>query len=145
MGYADDYICDEGTTIIGRKGTINSPIYVETKFWNVDTAFGLSAFECLDRKFLYCFCLNYDFTERDKGTTLPSLVKKDLLNLSMPFPSLKKQQSIVKQLDKLSAQTQRLETIYQRKLEALQQLKQSILQKAFTGELTTDTITEEAA
>src|SRR5690625_2169137 len=35
FGYADDYLCPEKTTIIGRKGSINNPIYVETKFWNV--------------------------------------------------------------------------------------------------------------
>lgn len=41
MGYANDYLCKAGTTIIGRKGTINSPIYVNQPFWNIDTAFGL--------------------------------------------------------------------------------------------------------
>ena len=40
MGYADDYICEPHTVIIGRKGSINKPIFVETPFWNVDTAFG---------------------------------------------------------------------------------------------------------
>ena len=56
MGYADDYLCEEGTTVIGRKGSINNPIYVQEKFWNVDTAFGLCAKEMLDKKFLYYFC-----------------------------------------------------------------------------------------
>lgn len=65
MGYADNFICNEGTTIIGRKGTINSPIYVEEKFWNVDTAFGLSPSENIDSKFLYYFCLGYDFTKAE--------------------------------------------------------------------------------
>ena len=41
MGYADDYICEADTVIIGRKGNINNPIYVSEPFWNVDTAFGL--------------------------------------------------------------------------------------------------------
>ncbi|HEY9844865.1 MAG TPA: hypothetical protein V6D03_01580 [Candidatus Caenarcaniphilales bacterium] len=41
-------------------------------------------------------------------------------------------------MDILSAETQRLEGIYQQKLAALKKLKQSILQKAFTGELTVD-------
>src|SRR5690242_16655067 len=40
MGFADDYLCEGGATIVGRKGTINKPIYVKTRFWNVDTAFG---------------------------------------------------------------------------------------------------------
>jgi len=43
MDYADDYICKAQTVIIGRKGSINNPIFVEEPFWNVDTAFGLEA------------------------------------------------------------------------------------------------------
>ena len=100
MGYAEDYICDEGTTIIGRKGSINCPIYVTQKFWNVDTAFGLSPLECLNKKFLYYFCLSYDFTKHDKGTTLPSLTKVDLLNnIFIPLPPLSEQKRIVEILD----------------------------------------------
>ena len=38
---ANDYICPAGTIIIGRKGSINNPILVNEKFWNVDTAFGI--------------------------------------------------------------------------------------------------------
>ena len=33
FGYADEYLCNEGTTVIGRKGTINRPLFVNTKFW----------------------------------------------------------------------------------------------------------------
>ena len=54
MGKANDYLCPPNCTIIGRKGNINKPIYVETKFWNVDTAFGLSANEeILNPRYLY--------------------------------------------------------------------------------------------
>jgi type I restriction enzyme S subunit len=99
MGWTDDYICESGTTIVGRKGNINSPIYVETKFWNVDTAFGLSAKELLNSKFLNYFCISYDFSEHNKGTTIPSLVKSDLLQISIPVPPLPEQQRIVAILD----------------------------------------------
>ena len=62
MGYADDYICEANTVIIGRKGSINKPIFVESPFWNVDTAFGLVANQkILMPKYLYYFCVNYDF------------------------------------------------------------------------------------
>jgi type I restriction enzyme S subunit len=40
MGYADDYLCGAETVVIGRKGSINKPIYVEEPFWNVDTVCG---------------------------------------------------------------------------------------------------------
>ena len=56
-----------------------------------------------------------------------------------PFPSVDEQKRIVAKLDFISIETQRLETIYRKKIAALNELKQSILQKAFTGELTADT------
>jgi type I restriction enzyme S subunit len=99
MGMATDYICEAGTTIIGRKGNINSPIYADTRFWNVDTAFGLSAKAALDSRFLYFFCLSYDFSAHNRGTTIPSLVKSELLNISIPVPPLAEQQRIVGLLD----------------------------------------------
>ena len=59
-------------------------------------------------------------------------------NEKFSFPNLEQQRSIVDNLNQLSSETYRLETIYRQKLAALKELKQSILQKAFTGELTTD-------
>ena len=80
MGYADDYICDADTVIIGRKGSINNPIYVAEPFWNVDTAFGLSAKkECLLPRYLFYFCKKFDFEKLNKTVTIPSLTKSDLL------------------------------------------------------------------
>jgi type I restriction enzyme S subunit len=55
----------------------------------------------------------------------------------VPFPPLTTQQSIVQKLDALSAQTKKLEAIYQQKINDLEELKKSILQKAFSGELKT--------
>jgi len=52
-----------------------------------------------------------------------------------PFPSVKEQQIIVRKLDAMSTETKKLETIYQSKLNDLEELKKSILQKAFAGEL----------
>jgi type I restriction enzyme S subunit len=135
MGYANKFICEEGTTIIGRKGTIDKPIFIEDKFWNVDTAFGLHALKELDKRFLFYFCKSYDFTKQDKGSGRPSLVKSDLLQINVPFPPLSDQQTIVRQLDALRAETQKLEAIYTQKLSDLEELKKSILQKAFSGEL----------
>jgi len=57
----------------------------------------------------------------------------------IPFPCLTKQNYLVTKMDELAAETQRLETIYRQKIAALKELKQSILQKAFTGELTSNT------
>ncbi|MBK8605192.1 MAG: restriction endonuclease subunit S [Saprospiraceae bacterium] len=61
-----------------------------------------------------------------------------LRSFPIPFPTLKEQQTIVRQLDALRAETQKLEAVYQKKLDDLEELKKSILQKAFAGELKTE-------
>ncbi|MHB8103244.1 MAG: restriction endonuclease subunit S [Methanosarcina sp.] len=66
----------------------------------------------------------------------PNLSIKDLLSLPIPLPSLSQQCSIVAKLDALSTETKRLEEIYLQKLASLDELKKSMLQKAFNGELT---------
>ncbi len=58
-----------------------------------------------------------------------------LRSFPIPYPPLKDQQTIVQKLDLLSDETKRLEAIYQQKIECLEELKKSILQKAFNGEL----------
>ena len=55
--------------------------------------------------------------------------------LRIPVPSLAEQQAIVTQLDALSAETQRLAALYERKLAALEELKKSLLHQAFSGAL----------
>lgn len=102
MGYADDYICEADTVIVGRKGSINNPIFVEEPFWNVDTAFGLVAKrEVLLPRYLYYFCRNYDFERLNKAVTIPSLTKSDLLKIEITLPSLEIQEKIVNRLLKI--------------------------------------------
>lgn len=85
---------------------------------------------------------NLLFTGDKAGATRQALTKAQIQKVSICFPGLEEQRIIVQGLDLLSEETQRLESIYRRKLEALKELKQSILQKAFTGELTNTTANE---
>ncbi len=91
------------------------------------------------------FWLNYFiFASRKKiydlgsGATFPNVSTDILKKLFIPLPPLSEQQSIVQKLDALSAETKKLETIYQQKLNDLEELKKSILQKAFNGCLNYD-------
>jgi len=72
------------------------------------------------------------------GTTFKELSGSKLSEVIIPIPkTLKEQQSIVKSFNALSAETKKLEAIYQQKINDLEELKKSILQKAFNGELKT--------
>jgi type I restriction enzyme S subunit len=132
MGYATSYICEAGTTIIGRKGNINTPIFSETKFWNVDTAFGLAARPGLDSKFLYYYCLSFDFSVLNRGTTIPSLVKSELLGLSILLPALPEQQRIVGILDEAFDGIATAKAIAEKNLQNASALFESHLQSVFT-------------
>lgn len=99
IGRADQYLCIAGSTIIGRKGTINNPIFVEEHFWNVDTAFGLKANDAILDKYLYYFCLSFDFSKLDKSTAMPSLTKTSIGNVLIPIPPYKEQERIVAKID----------------------------------------------
>ena len=102
MGYANNFICQANTVIIGRKGNINKPIYVEEPFWNVDTAFGLEAKkEVLLPKYLYYFCLRFDFERLNKAVTIPSLTKSDLLKIEMELPAIAIQAEVIDRLGKI--------------------------------------------
>lgn len=103
MGRADDYICEAETVVIGRKGSINNPIFVNEPFWNVDTAFGLVAKkEVLLPKYLYYFCVNFDFEKLNTTVTIPSLTKANLLQIEIALPTLEEQKKIVNVLDKVT-------------------------------------------
>lgn len=136
MGYADDFICEEYTTIVGRKGTINNPMLIKEKFWNVDTAFGLHAKDGLNKLYLFYFCRSFDFEKMDRGSGRPSLVKSDLLKIKMPVPSLENQQRIIEQFETLYDEIILAGELYKQKLTNLEDLKKSLLEQAFAGKLT---------
>ena len=114
IGKAMEYTCLAGSTIIGRKGTINHPIFVEENFWNVDTAFGMKANnQILEDKYFYCFCLYFDFSKLDKSSALPSLTKTAIGNLILPIPPLAEQQRIVAKIEELFSQLDKIESSLQ--------------------------------
>ena len=71
------------------------------------------------------------------GAAITRLTLIKIKNVCFSLPPIKTQQIIVQKLDTLSAETQKLETIYQTKLNDLEELKKSVLEKAFNGELKT--------
>lgn len=104
MARASDYLSPANSILLGRKGTIDKPLLIREKYWNVDTAFGAVPDEkVLHYVYFYWHCKTIDFNVLNKGTTLPSTTKVDLLNLWIKIPSMEEQTrfgSIVEQADK---------------------------------------------
>lgn len=102
--------------------------------------FVLRAKDFLNNNLVYYFLLTYGFNKQmeklQKGASYPAVNDSDVKGIIIPFPkSLKEQQTIVQKLDAFSTETKKLEAIYQQKINDLEELKKSVLQKAFSGEL----------
>jgi len=101
----------------------------------------IRANEDLDNTFLKHLIGSSEFTRYvlsiQTGLGVPHISGTQIKNFNFSKPHIADQKDIASKADELLKKTQRLEAIYQQKLKALAELKQSILQKAFAGELTT--------
>ena len=88
-------------------------------------------------RYLYFQLLNSlkEFKNQSVGANTRFLKIGMIYNLQIPLPNIKEQNEIINILDNILSKTKQLETIYQQKLTKLEELKKSILQKAFRGEL----------
>ena len=88
-------------------------------------------------KWLYYQLLNSlkEFKKQSVGANTKFLKLGMIQNMQILLPPLAEQRAIVGRLEALSAETKRLEEIYEAKLEGLEELKKSVLQRAFSGEL----------
>jgi type I restriction enzyme, S subunit len=96
--------------------------------------------DILDARYLNLLLTSKPYKDKllftgEQGATRQAITKAQIEVFRIAFPKLKEQQTIVRQLDALRAETKRLEAIYQQKLLYLEELKKSVLQKAFNGEL----------
>jgi type I restriction enzyme, S subunit len=132
MSYANNYISEANSVIIGRKGNINKPILVKEKYWHVDTAFGLNPIiSKLTHDYLYWFCVRYNFEQHNKTVTIPSLTKETLLRIKIPIPPIELQNQFAERVQAIEAQKAQA----QQSLQKSEELFNSLLQKAFKGEL----------
>lgn len=137
-GRYNKYNLSGSNVIVGRVGALCGNVrHIEESIWLTDNGFKITDYNFeFDNAFL-TYLLNYKkLRSYARQAAQPVISNSSLEGVLLSFPKpLQEQQSIVKKLDKLSAKTKRLETIYQQKLDSLEELKKSILQKAFNGEL----------
>lgn len=93
----------------------------------------------ITRDYLFHLLLSKPFTDYAiQGSAragMPKVNREHLFEFRVWLPAIKKQKELAEKLDNLHKETQRLESIYQRKLAALDALKKSLLHQAFSGEL----------
>ena len=102
MSYADKYLYDKPSVLIGRKGSISKVRFSDKPFWTVDTLFYTEVNEdIVIPKYLYYKMLTMDMSEYNEGTTIPSLRTDTLYRIELDIPNKEIQRRVVKILDSL--------------------------------------------
>ena len=95
----NDYLYDGDSVCIGRKGTIDTPLFLTGKFWTVDTLFYTYGFKDILPKFCYYLFKQINWQLYNEGTVVPSLSKSTVENIKVRIPSIIQQHKICYILD----------------------------------------------
>jgi type I restriction enzyme S subunit len=141
VDYVADYLFDEDLLCVSEDGanllarTYPIAFSISGKTWVNNHAHVLRFKNIVSQKFVELYLNSIKLDDFVSGMAQPKLNQSMLNKIPIPFPPIKEQQAIVQKLDALSIETKRLEAIYQQKILDLEELKKSVLQKAFNGEL----------
>ena len=90
----DDFLYDGESVFIGRKGTINKPLYYNGKFWTVDTLFYTYSFTNVLPKFVYCLFQTINWLKYNEASGVPSLSKTTIEKIKVCIPSMDEQDKL---------------------------------------------------
>lgn len=120
--------------LLGRKGaTLHIPHYIESRYWNVDTAFDvhMKGSHCL--KWFYYLAVCFDYRQYISQTTLPGMTQTNYNNMSIPLPSRLEQQAIADYLDEKCAAIDALVAEKEKLIADLEAYKKSLIFELVTG------------
>lgn len=126
----NDYLYDGESVCIGRKGTIDKPVFLSGKFWTVDTLFYTHSFIKCSPKFIFYQFQKINWKNYNEAGGIPSLTKTTIGRIEILVPSFTEQQKIADCLSSLD----NVISLQKQKIDALQQYKKGLMQKLFPAE-----------
>jgi len=129
IGRSRAYLHDKPSVLIGRKGTIDRPQFMDRPFWTVDTLFYSDVKEGNSAKFLYYAFLLIDWRCHNEASGVPSLNAKTIEQIELLVPPEEEQATIASTLTDIEEEIGALEA----RLEKARQIKQGMMQELLTG------------
>lgn len=120
------------SVLLGRKGTVDKPLFVDGAFWCVDTMFYTKIKDFMYEKYLYYCALCFPFDYYVTSTALPSMTQRDLGSQEIAVPPKKEQKAIADFLDKECAQIDSIAAELEKQIALLQQYKKSLITETVT-------------
>jgi type I restriction enzyme S subunit len=132
FAFASSYLYDGESVLLGRKGTIDRPLYVSGRFWTVDTMYWTCVRPTASARFLYYSALNIPFSYYSTNTALPSMTKSVLAANPLCVPPLAEQEAIAAFLDAETAKIDALVAEQDRLVGLLREKRQAVISHAVT-------------
>jgi type I restriction enzyme S subunit len=129
IGRTNSYLYDRPSVLIGRKGTIDSPQYVDSPFWTVDTLFFTEIANEADAKFVFYKFTMIRWRSYNEASGVPSLNAKRIENIEVAIPPLHEQTAIATILSDMDAELAALE----QRRDKTRALKRGMMQELLTG------------
>lgn len=136
FAHATEKMYDGEVLLLGRKGTIDRPMYYNGAFWAVDTMFYAIPMKNVIAKYLYYCATQFPFSKISTATALPSMTQTDLYQLPVVMPPYEEQQSIAAYLDEKCAKIDAALANIDKQIDALKRLKRSLINEVITGQRT---------
>lgn len=129
IGRSSRPLCDRPSVLIGRKGTINKPQYMDSPFWTVDTLFysEMKGSNCA-QYFFYLFC-TIDWMQFNEASGVPSLNARTIENIEVHCPESIEQIAIAAALSDIDFELSALEV----RRDKTRSVKQGMMQELLTG------------
>ncbi|EPU7273918.1 restriction endonuclease subunit S [Campylobacter upsaliensis] len=135
LGKSMYFIYDKPSVLLGRKGTIDKPLFVEEPFWTIDTMFYTSISKIVLPKYFYYLCLTIDFQFYISGSAIPSMTQYDLANISFALPPLQEQKQIANFLDEKCEKINSAIEKTKRQIELIKEYKNTLINEAVCGRI----------
>jgi type I restriction enzyme, S subunit len=130
VGRTNTFIYNKPSVLIGRKGTIDVPQYMDKPFWAIDTIFYTEITNIYIPKFIFYKFNMIDWYSYNEASGVPSLNAKTIENIELLFPPNKLEQDyIVKILTDMDTEIETLE----QKRDKYKSIKQGMMQELLTG------------
>jgi len=131
--FASEFMHDKKSVLLGRKGTINKPLFIEEPFWTVDTMYYTEVNKEVPAKYLYYLALTIQFNRYATNTALPSMTQENLNSFEFAVPANNSERTqIANFLDHETAKIDTLIEKQQQLIKLLKEKRQAVISHAVT-------------
>lgn len=133
FGKANSYLFDKPSVLLGRKGTIDKPQYVEVPFWTVDTSYYTKIHTGFSVRLFYYLCTTINFELYKYGSAIPSMTQGHLNEIKFAIPkSYEEQVTLANYLDQKTTQIDQLIAKKEQFIQLLEEERVAVINQAVT-------------